>query len=118
MKALEQACGYPAKIQLTSAHNGWLDTSLEIGMISAVLYFLVLYQFIKQDLGTSFKKSKDIAPYGVALYYFSFMKIVRSIYDSAQQDQILEMQIFTMCLLSDILLFKNLVDSSTKCNTF
>ncbi len=107
VKALEQACGHPAKIQLTSAHNGWLDTSLAIGVIGATLYFLVLCQFIKQGLGASFQKSTDINPYGVALCSLSLIWIVRSLFDSAQQDQVLEMQIFTMCLLSALIVFQS-----------
>jgi hypothetical protein len=106
-KALEQACGKAAKIQLSNAHNGWLDTALGIGVIGAVLYFLVLCSFFIQGLRASFKKSKEIVSYGVALCSLSFLWIVRSIFDSAQRDQMMEMQIFTMCLLSSLILYKN-----------
>ena len=104
--ALEQACGHTPKIELSNAHNGWLDTALAIGIVGAILYFLVCCNFIKLGIQTSFGIYTEIIPYGVALFSLSFIWIIRSIFDSAQRDQMLEMQIFTMCLMSSLILFK------------
>jgi O-Antigen ligase len=105
--ALEQACGHQPKIELSNAHNGWLDTALAIGFFGAILYFLVCCNFFRQGLKTCFKVTLDIIPYGVALSSLSIVWIIRSLFDSAQRDQMLEMQIFTLCLLSSYTLSKD-----------
>jgi hypothetical protein len=103
--ALEKYCGYKPKIMLLNSHNGWLDTALAIGVIGAILYLLVYLNFLRFGLKTSFGPHKELVPYGVALFSLGFMWMVRSIFDSAQRDQMLEMQAFTLCLLSSYILF-------------
>jgi hypothetical protein len=110
--ALEKYCGYQPKIELLNSHNGWFDTALAIGVIGAILYLLVCLNFLRYGLKTSFQKNKELVPYGVALFSLGFIWIVRSIFDSSQRDQMLEMQIFTLCLLSSyILCFKKIPTS-------
>ena len=103
--ALEKHCGYKPKIMLLNSHNGWFDTALAIGVIGAIFYLLVYLNFLKFGLKTSFGPHKELVPYGVALFSLGFMWMVRSVFDSAQRDQMLEMQIFTLCLLSSYILF-------------
>jgi O-Antigen ligase len=105
-QALEKACGHAPKIKLSNAHNGWLDTALAIGFLGAILYFLVCCNFLKQGLKSCSADTPEIIPYGVALSALSMIWILRSIFDSAQRDQMLEMQIFTLCLLSSYILSK------------
>jgi O-antigen ligase len=90
---------------LLNSHNGWFDTALAIGIIGAILYLIVYLIFLKFGLQTSFGPNKELVPYGVALFSLGFMWMVRSVFDSAQRDQMLEMQIFTLCLLSSYILF-------------
>jgi hypothetical protein len=103
--ALEKACGHLPKIELLNSHNGWLDSALSIGVIGAILYLLVCCNFMRLGIKSSFNDIKTNAPSGVALFALSFLWITRSIFDSSQRDQMLEMQIFTLCLLSSSLLF-------------
>ena len=102
--ALEKYCGGKPQIELLNSHNGWLDTSLAIGILGALLYFLVLCGFIYEGL----KSIKINSAYGVALLSLALIWIIRSLFDSSQRDQMLEMQIFTLCLISSLILyFKN-----------
>jgi hypothetical protein len=103
--ALEKHCGYKPKIMLLNSHNGWFDTALAIGVIGAIFYLLVYLNFLRFGLQTSFGPHKELVPYGVALFSLGFIWMVRSVFDSAQRDQMLEMQIFTLCLLSSYILF-------------
>ncbi|MEQ1879929.1 MAG: O-antigen ligase family protein [Burkholderiales bacterium] len=95
--ALSQVCN--PVIRISPAHNGWLDTALAIGIPGAMLYFLVLLNFAKSGY-RSMRLDAVNRPYSVALFTMSSIWIVRAFFDSTQRDQMLEMQIFTIALLS------------------
>lgn len=103
--ALEKSCGHQPKIQLLNAHNGWLDSALSIGLIGAILYLLACCNFMRLGFKSSFDNNEAKASSGNALFSLSFLWIIRSVFDSSQRDQMLEMQIFTLCLLSSSLIF-------------
>jgi O-antigen ligase len=111
--ALAQECGHEPKSGTMHSHNGWLDTALAIGIAGAILYFLVCCNFMRRGLQAAFHSSKEIAPYGVALLSLGFIWILRACFDSTQRDQMLEMQIFTMCLISAYILFYKEEELST-----
>ena len=86
-------------LYLLNSHNGWLDTALAIGVFGAILYFFVLSTFLIKGIQAIRFSSPDLRPYAVALSCCALVWIFRSLLDSAQRDQMLEMQIFTICLL-------------------
>ena len=89
-------------IFMAHAHNGWLDTALAIGIPGAVLYLLVLLNFANLGL-KSLKQNDVMRPYAIALLVMSTIWIVRALLDSTQRDQMLEMQVFTICFLYGVL---------------
>jgi hypothetical protein len=95
--ALEKACP-ETKPLLLNAHNGWLDTALGIGLIGALFYLMVLINFFYKGIKACQISNLDLLPYSVGLSVCSFVWILRSLIDSAQRDQMLEMQIFVICL--------------------
>lgn len=82
-------------------HNGWLDTALAIGIPGAILYFLILLSYARQGFRKA-KRYTDRMPYAVALLAMSVLWLLRSLFDSAQRDQMLEMQIFLLTFLAAI----------------
>ena len=86
-------------LYLSSSHNGWLDTALAIGVFGAILYFFVLITFLIKGIQAMRFSTSYLRPYTVALSCCALVWIFRSLLDSAQRDQMLEMQIFTLCLL-------------------
>ena len=96
--ALEKACPETTP-QLLNAHNGWLDTALGIGVIGALLYLMILSNFFYNGIKILRISSLDLLPYTIGLTVCSLVWILRSLIDSAQRDQMLEMQIFVICLL-------------------
>ena len=96
--ALEKACP-ETKPLLLNAHNGWLDTALGIGLIGALLYLIILINFFYKGIKACQISNLDLLPYAVGLSVCSLVWILRSLIDSAQRDQMLEMQIFVICLL-------------------
>lgn len=111
--ALEKSCGGKPKIELLNSHNGWADTALGIGVIGALLYFLVLCNFMYTGISVLKHKDPMIVVTGIALLSLGFIWLLRSMFDSAQRDQMLEMQIFTICILSAIIFFKQQLRSNT-----
>lgn len=95
--AIERKCT-PA-IHASHVHNGWLDTALAIGIPGALLYLMVLVALARQGWQRS-KDSRVSRVLAVALFMTAVMWILRSMVDSAQRDQMLEMQIFLLMLLS------------------
>ncbi len=104
--ALEEICGAKPQIGLMNSHNGWADTALSIGIIGALLYFLVLCKFIYEGLSALKHKDPLVSATGVALFALGLIWVLRSMFDSAQRDQMLEMQIFTLCVLSAFIFFQ------------
>ncbi len=104
--ALEEICGAKPKIELMNSHNGWADTALSIGIIGALLYFLVLCQLIYQGMLVIKHQNLVISSSGVALLALSLIWLLRCLVDSAQRDQMLEMQIFTLSVLSALIFFQ------------
>jgi O-antigen ligase len=85
-------------IRMAHAHNGWIDSALAIGIPGALLYFLVLLNYSRLGL-RSMKLGEANLAYSVALFTMSTIWIVRSFVDSAQRDQMLQMQVFAMAFL-------------------
>ncbi len=92
--ALRKICS--PKFILAHAHNGWLDTALAIGIPGAILYLLVLLNFTRLGL-SHIRESDDCQTAAVALFALSAIWILRGLVDSTQRNQMLEMQIFTIC---------------------
>lgn len=95
--AIGQVCD--PDIFLSHTHNGWIDTALAIGIPGAILYLLVLLNFARLGLRHVRAHNPAVTPFAIALLVTSIVWILRSLVDSAQRDQVLEAQIFTMCFL-------------------
>jgi hypothetical protein len=102
--ALSQVC--EPRIALSHAHNGWIDTALAIGIPGAILYLLVLMQFAVAAVRKIRIGDKD-RPFAIALFVTTVIWILRSVVDSAQRNQMLEMQVFTIALLYGLIVSDN-----------
>lgn len=80
---------------MSHSHNGWLDTSLAIGLPGALLYLLVFVYFIKtgwQDLSTHSLAN----PWALVLIATPLFWAMRAMADSCFRDHMLEMQGFLL----------------------
>lgn len=100
--AIRKVCT-PA-ISLSNTHNGWIDTALAIGIPGAILYLLVLLNFARIGFRHAMARNEINTPYAVALVVTSTIWIIRSLVDSAQRDQMLEMQAFTLTCLAGLVI--------------
>lgn len=100
--ARSQVCASPA-IAISSAHNGWIDTALAIGIPGAVLYLLMLLNYARlgwRGMGGRFESR----PYAVLLTALSVVWMLRPVLDTAQRDHMLQMQTYTFGLLLALML--------------
>jgi hypothetical protein len=103
--ALEKYCGKKPGIMLDSAHNGWLDTALGIGIPGAILLLLIYMNFFKTAY--HYKAHPQLKIVALSLMFTSIIWVIRACLDSSLRDQMLEMQIFTMAFLSSILITRD-----------
>ncbi len=87
-------------------HNGWLDTALAIGIPGALLYLAALLGLARQGWRGVVATRASHGP-AIALFLMAVIWMVRALFDSTQRDQMLEMQIFLLTLLSAIALQKH-----------
>jgi hypothetical protein len=95
-------------IELANTHNGWIDTALAIGVMGAFIFSIFYIQnifFASKVLISSANQDKSVA---TALLATSLIWILRNILDTAQRDQMLEIQGFCIALLAGLLLRKGI----------
>jgi hypothetical protein len=90
--------------EMSNTHNGWIDTALAIGVLGAFIFLIIYLTNIisaLKVLSSSLKQDKSVA---CALFATSLVWLIRNILDTAQRDQMLEIQGFCMALLAGLLL--------------
>lgn len=96
--AISKYCGSIPKIFISHAHNAWIDTSLAIGVIGALIlmgYYITLAKFgLKHII-----YNNEINPFSFALFLTAFIWLLRGLLDSTLRDQMLEMQAFILPFL-------------------
>ncbi len=97
------------KVNLANTHNGWLDTALGIGIAGFLILFSIYLNSIFIAINAIRQKINGSEAAAAALFATSFIWILRNFLDSAQRDQMLEMQGFSMALLAGILLKNKLI---------
>lgn len=105
-EAIKIVCRQEPKISISHTHNGWLDTSLAIGIPGAIILLLVFLKY--GAIGFQHIKSNKVNcdPFAAALLGSSFMWTLRGGFDSTQRDQMLEMQAFVFALLLGLVVKK------------
>ena len=97
--ALIKRCAENPKILIAHSHNGWLNTSLALGIPGAVLLLLVFFKYT----GFGFqrlKKNKGIdSIFALARFSSASIYFIRGLFDATLQDQMLEMQAFIFAFL-------------------
>ena len=112
-QAITHYCDSAPKIFISHTHDGWIDTSLAIGIPGAILLLLVLINYAKLGYTSVLKRSSS-SPYCVALFASACMWILRGVMDSTMRDQMLEIQAFIFALLAGIILVQDKLGSKTK----
>lgn len=92
------------KVNLANTHNGWVDSALGIGVVGAFILLSIYLNNILIAINTIRQKIRGSETAAVALFVTSFIWMLRNLLDTAQRDQMLEMQGFSMALLAGILL--------------
>ncbi len=90
--------------KMGNTHNGWVDTALAIGAIGAFIFLLIYIQSIFNSLKILTSPYNQNTSIACALFATSLLWILRNILDTAQRDQMLEIQGFCMALLAGLLL--------------
>lgn len=96
--AIKAHCGKNPEIFISHTHNAWIDTSLSIGIIGAILLAYLYFNLMILSFKSISNNSTNNA-YFVALFLTSFLWGIRGILDSTQRDHILEIQAFSLFFL-------------------
>lgn len=96
--AISSYCQGAPKIFISHTHNAWVDTSLAIGVIGALM--LIVYYITLAALGLRyFIYDNRINPFSFALFISAFIWFLRGLLDSTLRDQMLEIQAFILPFL-------------------
>ena len=91
---LKSECSDPV-ILMAHAHNGWIDTTLALGWVGAILYLTVLAYYL--TVGLSYiRKSNILNEWAFVLVSLAGFWIIRGFSDSVFRDHMLEMQGFIL----------------------
>lgn len=90
--------------EMANTHNGWVDTALAIGIIGASIFLLIYIQNMIISLKILASPHNHNTSVACALFATSLLWIFRNILDTAQRDQMLEIQGFCMAFLAGLLL--------------
>lgn len=110
VKAIKRNCPNVGDI-VNSAHNGWVNMALAIGLPGAILYLLFFIYYFWRGLKVN-SLSEDSRVFKLALIVMSLIWPLRALLDATMQDQMLQMQSFLLPLIWTILLAKTRVDVS------
>lgn len=90
--------------EMGNTHNGWIDTALAIGVIGAFILLIIYIANIVAALKVLRSPINQDKAVACALFATSLVWLIRNILDTAQRDQMLEIQGFCMALLAGLLL--------------
>lgn len=91
--ALIKHCGFTPKTMLSHSHNGLINTSLAIGIPGVVILLALYFSCFRIGL-------RNLPnPLAFALVFWTFIWVIRALFDAALQDQVLEIQAFVLALL-------------------
>lgn len=96
-RRMEQSCGHIPAMNYAHAHNAWINMALSVGLLGAVLYLVVLLNFMR--CAFSSLKVRYGCP-ATALLLLSLFWITRGIFDAIHQEHYLQMQGFWMLALN------------------
>jgi hypothetical protein len=99
---MQQSCGHIPVMDFSHAHNAWINMTLAVGYIGAILYATVFIAFARK--ARLFLTHKETQAAGMALLLLSIFWIFRGLVDAVYQEHYLQMQAFFML---SIWLFKN-----------
>ena len=96
--ALASHCNALPSSSLSHSHNGWINVALGIGIPGAIILFslfvgLAVFGYRRLVVGGQY------FPYASALTFSTCIWFMRALLDGTMQDQILEIQAFSMALL-------------------
>jgi hypothetical protein len=91
--AIKTKCKTPS-IKMDHTHNGWIDTALSIGIPGVMIYFTLMIFFGFFGWANLKSHNKTVKAWAVALFSLTILWSLRSLFDSAQRDQMLEIQSF------------------------
>ncbi len=98
VKAFQNICSTPM-IRMDHTHNGWIDSTLAIGIPGSALYFLLLCNYLWFGIKRLVAKDKETYYASSMLISLVIIWILRALLDSVQRDQMLEIQCFFMAFL-------------------
>jgi hypothetical protein len=87
-KLIEKKCEHPPQLAFAHAHQAWINLSLALGWVGALLFASVLITFaVKGWRGT---KTKNAWPWGMALMVLALFWIFRGMADAVYQEHYLQ----------------------------
>ena len=104
--ALRKHCNSVPFTTLSHSHNGWINTALAIGIPGALL-LLLLYAGLAKQGYESVQRQHSSNVYALALVFTSGVWFLRGMVDATMQDQMLEMQAFSLSLLLGLTILSN-----------
>ena len=93
--ALERHCNGEASVKFSHSHNGWINTALSIGIFGLSILLLIFFTNMKFGL-KNFYNNRQLNPYAICLFSFSVVWFFRGLLDATMQDQMLEIQAFSI----------------------
>ncbi len=89
-KLMERKCGHIPRLHFAHSHQSWIDLSLALGWVGALLFAAVMLYFMRQ--GWRSMGSSDFVAFGTALFLISAFWIARGMVDSVYREHYLQMQ--------------------------
>jgi hypothetical protein len=103
--AIFSECGKVPALTISNAHNGWIDTSLALGIPGALLLLIVFLRYAKVGW-TEGHNDSEVTPFAIALFASTSLWLLRGLVDSTLRDQMLEIQAFIFALLLGLIVAK------------
>nr|WP_315463936.1 hypothetical protein [uncultured Rhodoferax sp.] len=94
---MQQSCGHIPKMDFSHAHNAWVNMTLAVGFIGAILYASVFIAFARR--ARCFLTLNEAQTCGMALMLLSMFWIFRGMVDAVYQEHYLQMQAFFMLFI-------------------
>jgi hypothetical protein len=96
-KLIEKKCGHVPQLRFEHTHQSWMDISLALGWVGAIIFAWALIFFMKT--GWRSIDSKSLAPWAFALFLICGFWIIRGFVDSLYREHYLQMQAILIAYL-------------------
>jgi len=89
-KLMEKKCGHVPQLHFAHSHQSWMDLSLALGWVGALLFGCMMFRFMHE--GWRYTDNPALVTWATALFLISSFWIIRGLVDSLYREHYLQMQ--------------------------